>query len=175
MSGSAPGLFLCRGCRLHFMLRPACLLPMQRLSPPIGLSTSRSGHRNLSRCLGPATRRSGAYREGASTLWRNAASVGAPGSLFRGPALRRVTTHHGSIIREARPFAHGAPPGPSNNHRSERRKLSTAHSRLRFSPRIEQPTTSGKPRGGGAGFSHVGATWKVRAVITISSTPLHAC
>ena len=27
MSGSAPGLFLCRGCRLHFMLRPAFLLP----------------------------------------------------------------------------------------------------------------------------------------------------
>ena len=27
MSGSAPGLLICRGCRLHFMLRPACLLP----------------------------------------------------------------------------------------------------------------------------------------------------
>ena len=27
MSGSAPGLSIFRGCRLHFMLRPACLLP----------------------------------------------------------------------------------------------------------------------------------------------------
>ncbi len=43
MSGSAPGLFLCRGCRLHFMLRPACLLPAARLTPPRGLLTPRSG------------------------------------------------------------------------------------------------------------------------------------
>ena len=27
MSGSALGLYICRGCRLHFMLRPACWLP----------------------------------------------------------------------------------------------------------------------------------------------------
>ena len=42
MSGSANGLFLCRGCRLHFMLRPACLLPAARLSPSDGLLTPRS-------------------------------------------------------------------------------------------------------------------------------------
>jgi hypothetical protein len=30
MSGSAPGLFIYRGCKLHFMLRPACLLPPLR-------------------------------------------------------------------------------------------------------------------------------------------------
>ena len=37
MSGSAPGLFLCRGCRLHFMLRPACLLaPRHPFDAPLG-------------------------------------------------------------------------------------------------------------------------------------------
>ena len=34
MSGSAPPLFLCRGCRIRFMLRPARLLPPQRLLTP---------------------------------------------------------------------------------------------------------------------------------------------
>ena len=63
MSGSAPGLFLFRGCRLHFMLRPAWLLPPKRLSTP------RSGQGDLSPRLGPATRRSDAYRDGTSTRW----------------------------------------------------------------------------------------------------------
>ena len=67
MSGSALGLFLCRGCRLHFMLRPACLLSAARPAPLGGLSTPRSGHGDLSPCLGPATRRFGAYRDGTFT------------------------------------------------------------------------------------------------------------
>ena len=61
MTGSALALFICRGCRIHFMLRPALLLPPQRLL------TSRSGHADLSTNLGPATRRSGAYRDGTRT------------------------------------------------------------------------------------------------------------
>src|SRR5918994_1841154 len=45
------------------MLRPADLLPPWRLLTP------RLGHRDLSRCLGSATRRSGAYRGGTCTRW----------------------------------------------------------------------------------------------------------
>lgn len=73
MSGSAPGLFICRGCRLHFMLRPTCLLPAARLSPPHGLLMPRSGRADLSSRLGPATRRSDAYRGGTLTRWGSAA------------------------------------------------------------------------------------------------------
>src|SRR6185437_9031565 len=36
---------MCRGCRLHFKLRPACLLPAERLTPLHGLLTPRSGMR----------------------------------------------------------------------------------------------------------------------------------
>jgi hypothetical protein len=70
MIGSAPELFLCRGCRLHFMLRPACLLPPHGNHSRWRLSTSRLGHGDLSPRLGPATRRSDAYREGTLTPWR---------------------------------------------------------------------------------------------------------
>src|SRR4029077_20829369 len=42
MSGSAPGLFICRGCRLHVMLRPACWLPAVQLALRHGLLTPRS-------------------------------------------------------------------------------------------------------------------------------------
>src|SRR6266851_8202195 len=45
------------------MLRPALLLPPKRLSTP------RCGLRDLSRRLGPATRRSDAYRGGTFTRW----------------------------------------------------------------------------------------------------------
>jgi hypothetical protein len=94
MSGSAPGLFLCRGCRLHLMLRPAFLLPAARLSPPDGLSTPRSGTEVSLRHLGPATRRSGAYRGGTCTRWKTAArnrrSVPNTRSVV-GP----FTAHHG--------------------------------------------------------------------------------
>ena len=77
MNGSALGLFLCRGCKLHFMLRPALLLPPQRLLTP------RSDRTDLSASLGPATRRFGAYRDGTCTRWRSAASGQRPG-LGRG-------------------------------------------------------------------------------------------
>src|SRR5438445_9414794 len=61
------------------MLRPALLLPPKRLSTP------RCGLRDLSRRLGPATRRSGAYRGGTLTRWLAAAS----------------STRHGRIVRRA--------------------------------------------------------------------------
>src|SRR5690606_23329695 len=94
MSGSAPELFLCRGCRLHFMLRPACLLPAARLSPPNELSTPRSGARISPGRLGSATRRSDAYRGGTLTRWRSAAcrrDRRRTSAFFLGS----VTTHHG--------------------------------------------------------------------------------
>ncbi len=102
MSGSAPGLFLCRGCRLHFMLRPACLLPAARLSPPDGLSTPRSGAGVSPGRLGPATRRSDAYRDGTLTRWRSAASGRA----------------HPSPKGQKRPSRHDA---PWNQRSSQRR------------------------------------------------------
>jgi len=82
------------------MLRPACLLPAARLSPRYGLSMPRLGHRDFSQCLGPATRRSGAYRDGTLTRWRSAASRRAVGRraalLFVG-----VTTHHAPKVASA--------------------------------------------------------------------------
>ena len=68
MSGSASRLCICRGCKLHFMLRPASLPP----GVP-GLLTSRFGLQDLSRLRRPATRRSDAYRDGICTRWRSAA------------------------------------------------------------------------------------------------------
>ena len=50
------------------MLRPALLLPPKRLLSP------RCGLRDPSRRLGPATRRSDAYRDGTFTRWFGAAS-----------------------------------------------------------------------------------------------------
>ena len=63
MLGSAPALFLCRGGRLHLMLRPALLLPPERLSTP------RFGHGDLSPRRGPATGRSGSCPRGTCTRW----------------------------------------------------------------------------------------------------------
>ena len=67
MSGSALPLFICRGCNVHWWLRPA------RSLPPWRLSTPRLGRADLSARLGPATRPSDAYRGGTSTRWRGAA------------------------------------------------------------------------------------------------------
>ena len=70
MSGSASRLFLCRGCKLHFMLRPASLPPVVH-----GLLTSRFGLQDLSWLRRPATRRSDAYRDGTCTRGRSAAGL----------------------------------------------------------------------------------------------------
>src|SRR5262249_48878493 len=106
MSGSALGLFLFRGCRLHFMLRPACLLPAVQLLPFHGLSTSRSGHRDLSLCLGPATRCFGAYRGGTLTR-KMSAACNVERYLGRGRSLRRITTHHSPSVTDEDTFPLG--------------------------------------------------------------------
>jgi len=98
MSGSAPGLFICRGCRLHFMLRPACLLPAAQRRPlPHGLSTPRSSVEVSPEQMGSATRCSGTYRGGTCTRWKSAASNGR---LARAASeiVRRVTAHHGVTL-----------------------------------------------------------------------------
>ena len=97
MIGSAPGLCLCRGCRLHFMLRPTCLLLAARLEPPRELSTPRSGQRDLSRRLGPATRCTDACQGGTCTRWRGAVSRPTP----NGSVSICVTTHHPQRIRQS--------------------------------------------------------------------------
>ena len=51
------------------MLRPACLLRAAQLSLRVALLTPRSGTEPLGSNLGPATRRSGAYRDGSLTRW----------------------------------------------------------------------------------------------------------
>ena len=88
MTGSAPGLFLCRGCKLHFMLRPACLLPAARLSPPDGLLTPRSVARVSPGRLGPATRCSDRLPgRGLSPTWRGRKKDG-PVAASRGVSFR---------------------------------------------------------------------------------------
>ena len=97
MSGSASELFLCRGCRLHFMLRPACLLPTRS-----GLSTSRLRSGDLSLAPGPATRRSSAYRDRTSTGWKRAARPPSRDEPAH-PTPGVVTAHHvRSLPRVAR-------------------------------------------------------------------------
>lgn len=70
------------------MLRPANLLPPKRLLTP------RSGHRDLSLRLGPATRRPGAYRDGTLTRWINTArkQTQLPSVCFK--------THHDRMLNE---------------------------------------------------------------------------
>lgn len=88
---------MCRGCRLHFMLRPTCLLPVARLAPPGGLLTPRSGTKVSLGCLGPATRRSDAYRDGTLTRWTCAAcsSISSPSRVQSSLCF---VTHHASIL-----------------------------------------------------------------------------
>ncbi len=88
MSGSASRLYICRGCKLHFMLRPASLPPLT------GLLTSRFDPRGLPRCRRPATRRSDAYRGGTCTRWRSAARLVDPPKGF----VFAVTAHHGPSL-----------------------------------------------------------------------------
>src|ERR1700694_3745661 len=85
---------MCRGCRLHFMLRPVCLLPAARLAPPRRLLTPRLGDEVSPARLGPATRRTGAYRGGTFTRWKRAAC------RLRLTTLRPAcgATHHERIL-----------------------------------------------------------------------------
>ena len=75
------------------MLRPVCLLPAAQLTPPRGLLTPRSGTEVSLSYLGPATRRTDAYRDGTCTRGKSAASSGRTFPQGR-KNIRRVTTHH---------------------------------------------------------------------------------
>ena len=79
------------------MLRPACLLPAERLSPLHGLLTPRSGTEVSLHYLGPATRRTDAYRDGTLTRGSGAASQGQT-SPFGIQFFLSVTTHHACIV-----------------------------------------------------------------------------
>ena len=144
MSGSALGLFLFRGCKLHFMLRPALLLPPQRLL------TSRLGHGDLSPRLGPATRRFGAYRDGTSTRWRSAARNRAR-HRFCGSPLGFVTTHHvaGFYPESAPGCRRNAPPSQPGIRKSlleRRRGLARRGPRRRASMRALSRSPAGPMR-----------------------------
>ena len=75
------------------MLRPACLLPAARLSPPDVLSMPRSGTEVSLRYLGPATRRTDAFRDGTLTRWKSAV-WNRRSDRVSGSAADSVTTHH---------------------------------------------------------------------------------
>ena len=86
------------------MLRPACLLPSEQLKLLLGLLTPRLGMEVSLPCLGPATRRTDAYRDGTFTRWSGAASQGR--SSPRGDqSFLNVTTHHVLDYRAAIPRA----------------------------------------------------------------------
>lgn len=145
MSGSAPGLFICRGCRLHFMLRPVCSLPAARLAPPRGLLTPRSGGGVSPTHLGPATRRSGAYRGGTLTRWTRAACRLRTGL----PVFVCFTTHHGPMISErAQALAAARLPSSSSTHRRSTsptaRKKTTTEMPIRCEPNRSASTLSRK-------------------------------
>src|SRR5882724_7385883 len=111
MTGSALGLFLCRGCRLHFMLRPACLLRAVQLLLPRTLLTPGFSRRGLPLCCGPAARRSSAYRDGTYTRWIITARRQVPGSC-RSRLSVVVTTHHRASITRDRAGREIATDGP---------------------------------------------------------------
>jgi hypothetical protein len=73
---SALPLFLCRGGRVHVMVRPARVLPPERLVTP------RSRPSALEHKLGPATRCPGLYLDGTHTRWSGGT----------------VRTHHGASV-----------------------------------------------------------------------------
>src|ERR1700726_3149746 len=72
------------------MLRAVCLLPTARLTPARGLLTPRSDDRVSPARLGPATRRTGAYRGGTCTRWKRAARRLRPDFL----SFACFATHH---------------------------------------------------------------------------------
>jgi hypothetical protein len=79
------------------MLRPVCLPPAAQLTLPRGLLTPRSGTKLSLQYLGPAIRRTDAYRSGTLARWRSAACNGLSFS-FRSQIARYFTTHHGPIV-----------------------------------------------------------------------------
>ena len=81
------------------MLRPVSLLPAARLTPPRGLLTPRLGMEVSFQYLGPATRRSGAYRDGTLTRWRSAAR-NRRNVHKRERRVGPFTAHHGGSLRE---------------------------------------------------------------------------
>src|ERR1700730_9816879 len=92
---------MCQGCRIHFMLRPASLLPPWRHLTP------RSGQRALAPSLGSATGRSGAYPVGTLTRWRGAARhrslppSSSPTGFFRTHHSRNLSCRPSRHSREA--------------------------------------------------------------------------
>ena len=121
------------------MLRPACLLPAARLSPPHGLLTPRSGTKVSLNCLGPATRRSDAYQDGTLTRWTCAACSSPSSPLRVRPSLCFVT-HHARMIGRARGTPWRTWPAA---HRSRARGASSRHRppRFRSSPGGPRPPT----------------------------------
>ena len=79
------------------MLRPSCLLPAARLAPPHGLLTPRSGTEVSLQYLGPAIRRSDAYRHGTLTRWTCAACSSSSYPL-RVQSCLCFVTHHPAIV-----------------------------------------------------------------------------
>src|SRR5271169_1449172 len=84
------------------MLRPACLLPAARLAPPHGLLTPRSGLEVSLHYLGPATRRTDAYRDGTLTRWTCAACNSTTFPL-RVQSSLCFATHHESTVASRSP------------------------------------------------------------------------
>src|SRR5579859_2909140 len=85
MTGSALGLFLCRGCRLHLMLRPACLLLADQLVLTRSLSKPGFGRRGLPLCRGPATRRFALTETGLAPAGSSQRDDGLPIGCPSGP------------------------------------------------------------------------------------------
>jgi hypothetical protein len=86
------------------MLRPACLLPTAQLSSLHGLLTPRSGTEDSLAYLGPASRRTDAYRRGTLTRWKSAACSERVASC-RSRITRYFTTHHAGIVARTQNLA----------------------------------------------------------------------
>jgi hypothetical protein len=107
MSGSALPLFLCRGCRIHVMLRPALLLP------PQGLLTPRFDRTPLDADRWPATGGSGSSPGGTLTHWLDPASQDAPWPQ----PTRGSDKNHTAVIRVAKALSHQRAAETSRNTR----------------------------------------------------------
>ena len=113
------------------MLRPACLLPAARLAPPHRLLTPRSGTEVSLHCLGSATRRTDAYRDGTLTRWTSAACSNTP-SPSRVQSCFCFVTHHAgdsdvaALGHRDAPRNHLVVRGQPQRHRHPLRGLSCA-------------------------------------------------